>query len=351
MKAKNTEEDVIIPSKETTAIVLVSDDNLKKQFPQIGNKIEQFTKISLEIDISDNDKLVAAENNSSEIHEMIKNIEKIRKIFKSPYDTAAKKIDAYAKGLSDPLEKAKKRFNDAVAVYKTAQAALLRAAQEKKESEIKKVEEEKRDELERITRINRQLNARIYGGYWITKEGETKTAQGCLIESDCDDLQTFIMTKSPKPDSFKYFATQYEETRAQILKRLGEQKVNLHNLNSESSILRKDALTKINEAKVLADVKSLEVSEKMEKKIATETKKEITGITREIAEAHKGVRQILKFTVINPVVVPKEFFVIDETKITEYMNQNNEQIRQDLRDNKETFPGIKFFVDNAYASK
>lgn len=349
MKAKNTKEkeEMFVPSTEA----LVKVEDLKNKFPDIQDKIKEYTEYSLAVKIETDDNLMAADNTSSEVHEVLKNVEKVRQVLKAPYFNTGKVIDEYAKTMTDPLEKAKKRINEEIARYRVIKAAMIKAEEDAKMREIAALEEEKREEMNKITRIEQQLTARTYGGVWITRDGQKMTSIGCVKESDCDDLITLIVTKVPKPESFKFYQAQAEEMLSKVRDRIAKHKINLHNLNGDSKILREDALVKINEAKVEAGVEAAETKEIIEKKIEKETKQQIKGFEKSIDQARKGVAQVLKFSVLEEHLVPREFLVVSEEKIRDYMRQNGEQIRTDLKDNKVSLPGIKFYIDDSYRSK
>ena len=174
---------------------------------------------------------------------------------------------------------------------------------------------------------------------------------GCIKEEDCDALNDLIVTKVPKPDSFVHYSAQAEEMLKNVRDRIARHRINLHNLNGESRLLREEAIGKINEAKIEAGVKSAETKEAIEKKIDREIKTEVKGFEKTYAEARKGVAKILKFVVIDEALVPREFFTISEDKLREYMRQNGDQIKNDLQDNKTTLPGVKFYIDDSYRSK
>lgn len=347
MKAKNVKEEMFVPSTET----LMKVDDLRKQFPDVQTNIKKYTEFSVAVNIDSDDTLMAADNMSSEIHEVLKSVEKVRQILKAPYYNTGKAIDEYARTMTEPLEKAKKRVNDAIAEYKVVQAAMVRAQEEAEMKRIEALEEEKREELNKIMRIEQQINARIYGGVWITKDGEKKSSIGCLKETDCDAINELIATKIPRADSFKYYSSHFDETISNIRKRLAAHRINLHNLNGDSRLLREDAMEKIAIAKNEAGVESESIKEVIEKKIEKETKSEVKTLEKNYDNARKGVRAVLKFTIVEPAAVPKDFFTISEDKIKEFMRENNAQIREDLQNNKITLTGIKFFVDDTYCSK
>ena len=94
MKAKNIpQEEAELSSMEP----ILKTEEIAIQFPNIQDKIEKYNRYSLSLQIEDEDTLKVAENTSSEVHEIYKNVEKIRQVFKGPYYLTAKNIDEYAK--------------------------------------------------------------------------------------------------------------------------------------------------------------------------------------------------------------------------------------------------------------
>jgi hypothetical protein len=293
---------------------------------------------------------MVAENNSSEMLELEKNIEKVRKSLKEPYLQAGKDIDTHAKTMMDPLTKSRTKVNSDISNYKTVQAAFAREKADKEQQELAKIETAKTEEMERITRVEQQLNARMYGGYWLNKSGLRQTSAGCLNETQCDELLQLIEEKVPKGDSYTYYGEKHDAMLATIKKRLATHKINVHNANVEAKSIRDAALEKIAAAKVTADVKAVEEKDKNLKVVEKEVKKESKAITAVVSDIRKGLKKTLKFDVIDPKLVTKEFWSIDEDKIRYYMGQHNEEIKEDLQNNRESLPGIKFSIDENYAS-
>jgi hypothetical protein len=354
MKATNTsnnESNETIDRETNKSEPLLKTEEIALRFTGLGNKIDTYTKYAASVKITGEDTLMVAENTSSEMLELEKNIENTRKIFKDPYLLTSKEIDAYAKLISEPISKSRSTVNSAISNYKTVQASFAREKADKEQQELKKIEETKLEEIERITRIEQQLNARIYGGYWINKSGLRQTSAGCINEDQCDDIIILISEKVPKPETYTYYGVRYEEMLKGVKKRLAEHTVNVHNMNSDSKILRGEAMEKISSAKVAADVKAVETKEKGEKLVEKETKKEEKIINNVVTATRKGLKKILKFIVVEPSKVGSEFWIIDEEKIRYYMNQHNEEIKEALLANKESLSGIKFYIDENYASQ
>ena len=177
MKAKNTDLIEKTPTKKPKKLpVLLKPDQISKNFGVLQKSITEFEEISNKIEISDNEVLAIAENNSSLIQQTLNNIELSRKTMKQPYYDTGQAIDAYAKTLQDPLNRAKKRLNDKIANYKILQRQAETAEAQRKEKERQEYENERNSEIERLAKIRKQINARIYGGVYYAKDGTRKTS-------------------------------------------------------------------------------------------------------------------------------------------------------------------------------
>lgn len=353
MKAKLTsidDESKTLTSEAVKSDALLKTEEISLQFTGLGNKIETYNKFALSVKVDNEDTLMVAENNSSEMLELEKNIEKVRKAIKEPYFLTGKSIDEYAKILLEPLGKSRSKVNSEISNYKIVQAAFAKEKADKEKQELAKIEVAKMEEIEKITRIEQQLNAKIYGGYWINKTDMRQTSAGCINEQQCDELSTLIAEKVPGPERYVYYGERHEEMLKNVKKRLASHKINVHNANADSKLIRQEAFGKIASAKVTADVKAIETKETGTKQVEKEIKKEERAIISVVQETRKGLKKILKFSVLESDKVEKIFWTIDEEKIRYWMNQNNEKIKEDLLNNKESLPGIKFFIDENYAS-
>jgi hypothetical protein len=353
MKAKlvPADDDLKEVSTEVKAEPLLKTDEIAHRFTDFGGKIDTYKQYATDLKVTDPDTLMVAENTSSEILEVSKSVEKVRKTFKEPYFLTGKSIDEYAKLLSEPLEKARKDINAIVGNYKTVQAAFAKEKADKEQQALDQVEKDKMEEIDKIARIEQQLNARLYGGYWINKQGLRQTSAGCVNVDQCQELIKMIDEKVPKADSYIYYGERHEEMLKGLKKRIAEHMINVNKLSSGKKDSIEEAMGKIQSAKVSADVKVIETKEKGEYLVAKEVKKESKAIISVVQEARKGLKRILKFVVVEHDKVGKEFLKVDDEKVRFYMNEHNEEIKEKLLKNEEILPGIKFYIDEDYASQ
>ena len=292
-----------------------------------------------------------AENNASQLQEILKNIETVRTIRKKPNFDAGKMIDEFAKGMRKPLEQAKEKIGGAIANFKRVQAAAKTAEAEKIKKAAGNLADEKAAEADRINRIQSQLVARIYGGWWMNKNNERKSSAGALKTDDCDAIAETIKDNIPKSDAFTHLAEDYETAITGIKKNLSEHKANLINLSSDSKTLREDAQKLINKAKNRAGIETVEKKEEMTKEIVSEAKKEIKSADKQVAEAGKGMRKTLHFEVTEFDKIPREFLALDETKVREWANENKVNVKQKMKDGEVVIDGLNFFLKDAFVSR
>jgi len=356
MKANNKTEDPDVKDVQTQEILeegesLLKPIQVKKLFIEIDTKIKHFEQYAAKIAVETDDSLVIAENNISELNEILRNIEKVRKLRKDPYYKASKMIDEFAKTLSKPLEEVKSAIGSAITNYKKIQAAAAKIEAEKVAKEAEKKAKEKNEESDRIIRIRSQLTARIYGGNWNDKTGQAKTSRGCLKSADCEILSTIIDKNIPKPDEFIHYRESYEQMVQDVKNLLAEHKANLLLTESESEESREDAMAGIMTARTKAESDSAKTSEEMKKKIDAETEKEIKGSEKEIKEARKGIRKNIKFDVYDFAKVPRKFLTLDETAVREWIKANDEIVKQKLEDGEVIIDGMNVFYEDSYVSR
>jgi hypothetical protein len=341
--------------KETTKAVkktesLMPVETMASKVKIIQDKLPELDKMSLELKITTPEILTIAENNAANVVGYLKEVENTRVILKEPYLATSKAIDSYFKTVTDMLTRIKVRITSEIANYKVVQEAAARVEKEAKDKELEVKQAEMTEENAKINRIEVQLNARIYGGNWQNKNGENKQSSGCIKSSDCDDLSTWLDGSLPKEETFKYFSELYSEMVRKIRKRLAEHKASLLIIEAEhlEPYQRTKALEKISEKRAAAEVESKENFETTDKKIGRAIKKEDKANEAVVADAGKGIRGQLKYTVVDELSVTRDLLSVDESKIYSFINENREKIKEDLHSGRETLPGIKFYIDDQY---
>lgn len=331
---------------------LIQTETMMAKFSGLTKNIAIYKEYSNTLAIKEDKDLLIAENKSKEINEIGKAIDNIHKDLKAPYLATCRTLDEYKKTVAEPIDKIKKAINDAIANYKTVQAAMARAELQKKGEQLRKIQEEKTEEINKIERIQKQLVARLYGGIWFNKDGIRSQSSGCLKPEDCDALVQFITDKYPKSSAYIHMSDESHLMKRDILKLIAKHKVNLIGLSSENIQLRQKALEDIANAKIQAGIKSEQAIEKLNVSAEKESKKELSREEKNVKTAEKGVRKILKFVVIDSTKVPLSYMMVDESAIKEYMSENIETIKKRLfsKDDVNDIPGVKFYIEDVYAT-
>lgn len=350
MKAKKEKEDktgteVAIP------IGIITAEELVEKFANVKTKLPELDKTTGSLKVISDDTLVVATNTLSQVMGYIKEVDNTRTILKKPYLETGRMIDQYCKGMDDMLQRFKTRLASEVTNWKTLKEAEERQAQQKRLKEIEAIEAEKKEESALLVRIEKQLNARLYGGVYYTKLGERKSSAGCIKSEDCITLHKVLNESIPQVDAFKHFPDRYEEMIRKLAKRIAEHQTNLIDVEGIADGARKIALERIAQARAEAEVESLDNEEAIGKQIVREIRKEEIKTEKAVFEAGKGIRQTLKYKVLEEDKIPRDFFSVDHDKVMKYLNENRDKIKSDLQQNAETIPGIKFYVEDTFIAR
>ena len=340
-------------TKQETALLLKVDD-LKHKFQQLQETIDLMNEYSSDLVVKDDSTLKVAENNSSLIVKTLKAIEEKRKLIKEPYYATSKMIDEYVKTFSKPLQEAKDSINTAIKDYKVVQEAIARKEAEEKRKEIEKEADQKADEVDRMHRIESQLIARIYGGSWLNKNGQQKSSSGCLNKADCKALRAIIEDHVPPSDQFPILEDEYKAMLKRTKSKLSKYEALLIESESNSDAIRENARTEIEMLKTENQVGLNERHSELKGEIINEARSKIKESEKEIKEAGKGVRHILKFEMVELKEVPDAWLMLNETRVREWIaesKENKEMIMDRLKKGENVFEGIKFWVEETYVSR
>jgi hypothetical protein len=341
--------------KKTTTLAkqsFVTVEVLTEKFRYANARVPILDKASLELKVESDEQLTIAQNNASEVLALYKEVDSMRKLLKAPHADTVQTIDGYCNIILESLNRIKLRFTSQITDFKVIKEAQLKAERDAKLKELEALENEKKEESAKIVRIETQLIAKIYGGTYHTKSGEAKTSIGCVKDSDCDELLTFINTSAPDPRSFKYFQGTYEDMLISVKKKLTEHRVNLIDLHKDDQPIAKEgAMRRINESRMDAAQDIVETAQTTEKVIAKEIKSETKAIDREVEDAGKGVRETLTYEVIDELLVPRDMLTVDSRKVNSYIDANKDKIRESLIKNEEVVPGIRFLVTNKFVTR
>jgi hypothetical protein len=226
----------------------------------------------------------------------IKNIEDIRVKEKAPYLDAGKQIDALAKKLSLPLE----------SVLSDGEKKLL--AYNRMKAEIAQKEQ---------TRINAIKSAiSKYSSEAISAINECKT-----IEQLTEARQGWVVNFIPSAKDYAEFLADAEAMKI--------------NLNDLCKAKRIEMIAPEQADETLTESIKEAIVEKVEEVGAVESKAGEFTTTSKI----KGT---WRFELVNLAEVPREYLMLDEKKVKEFIKNNTEQLV-----NGEVQAGIKFFIEES----
>lgn len=339
--------------KSTPAVQsIVTLEVLTDKFKYASKRMEELDQASLSLKVSSDETLVIAENNTSASHGLLKEVDAIRKTLKAPYAETVKAIDSYCNSITANLERIKLRFSTEVAKYKALKEAQLKAEAESKINEIRAVEAEKKDEADKIARIKEQLLARIYGGTFTKKDGTVVPVTGCIASNQCDILDAWIQKSVPALDTFKHYKNEYEDMLLDVGTKLAEHKLNLLDLEKQDyPSANEGAMKRIQESRAIAEVEKAESKAQFEKKIEKEIRSEVKSVNNEIDDAGKGMRSRIVYSVEDELLITRDFLSLDSTKVNAYINANKEKIESNIKEGKETVPGIKFYFETKFITR
>jgi hypothetical protein len=242
------------------------------------------------IKISDDTTLAIAQQNLSKANELVKSIDEKRKTIKAPYLEAGKKIDALAKELSEPLDKAVEHIKSQVKSWEEARREAERKRQET------------------LNYINVELSNRLKQ---LCDEADSK--------EKCDEVLNYIDTRFPKDERFGEFIGQAHALRDTYIQLLTAKK---QSFSGESNVPIITVEQEIEEVKKQNEV--------------------VAEIVTQSASVNKtrNIRETWKFEVADINQVPMDWLTIDEAKVKAYLAENKETLKDG-----ETKKGIKFFKE------
>jgi len=316
---------------------LIKVNKLTEEFQEFLATLDQILIASKSIKIEDDQGLAVIENNYSSINDFLKRLDNKRAIVKAPYFNTGKVIDFYAKAIENKVQLAKDKYNSAITSYKTIQRAAARAEAEKNEQELLKQQKLKQEEIDKLNRIRSMIIARIFGGEYHLKDGGVKSSPGCKTKDECVELLKAVK-KNFNPENFDKCNDVAEETFNDLIVKIGEQTNNIITgkvSDSEKRRILKEAAEKEEETQ-----KSLEKDMKNSLRISQE----------QIKEAGKGLRETLRYKIVDEDNLDRKFLSADHKKLREFMSENKDKIKEHLKENKQSALGIEFYIETKHVS-
>lgn len=277
-KEKVTLQELIVQTPELKSSLL--------KFENVKLQLDKAAETCLQIKVTDENSLAICENQLGKINELVKAVESVRKSEKEPHFEKCKAIDAAAAYVSELPEVALKHLKDEKIAYIRSIEAENNRKKEIQDS-IQKTKEWAENKLKLVTtpdvcdycveRLNELVNRKFFYQEFFNQVQVLITEYTRLFELK---KQEFL---AESPDELQAIKEVQEEAKANI----------------ES-----------------ADVPKVEV------------------------EVISKVRRPWTFEVVDINLVPKEFLIVDESKVKEYLKANSDS----LEDGK-VVNGIKYYKD------
>jgi hypothetical protein len=316
---------------------LVGVNKLSQEFEAFLIDLDHILVTSKAIKIEDDEGLAIVENTYSGINDFLKRLDNKRAIIKAPYFNTGKAIDAYAKLIAEKVETAKKRYNSAITSYKTIQRAAAKAEAEKREQELLEEQKLKQEEIDKINRIRNMIIAKIFGGKYHLKDGSVKEAVGCKTKDECIELLRAVKNNF-KPEDFERCTDLAGETFNDLIVKIGQQTNNI--ITGKTSDTEKEKMLR----------EAAEKEEEAKKELEKETRDSMKESQALIKDAGKGLRETLRYNIVNEKDLDRKFLSADPQKIREYMSENKEMIKEHLKENKQTALGLEFYIETKHVS-
>jgi hypothetical protein len=277
-KEKVTLQELIVQTPELKSSLL--------KFENVKLQLDKAAETCLQIKVTDSDSLSVAENNMGKMNDLVKVIEKTRKDEKQPHFERGKAVDAAAAYVSESSEEALKHLKD----EKIAYIRLVETENKRKQDIQDSIEKTKHWCQSRLEMIKDYDN--------------------------CDYCIVKLNELLGKPESYQEFYPQLEEIASSYIRLFNLKKQEFAAESPDELEAIKEVQAEIKQNIESADVPKVEV------------------------EVISKVRRPWTYEVVDINSVPKEFLMVDESKVKEYLKANSDS----LEDGK-IVNGIKYYKD------
>jgi len=308
--------------------------------------IESVKDVEL-IKVDTKDKLPIANARLGTINELLKHIEKERKALKAPVLQTGKDIEAYANQLKTPLEQAKRNLNAKILGFKKAQEAEISIEHDEKKRQEDEKKKRKIWEVNLLDRIRQQINARLFGGQYVTGNGTVIPTLPAKSVQEVTEIYLKLVQDFPTAQ-FQLMSKEAETTLKELSDMVLNHQKQIASLIKEG-MLEKAVADKRHSAendRIIAQATSEDVIAKQEAKVERD-------IAKEAKETTKGVRKTIDYSVENIADVPVTLLSIDPVKVNEYIKNNKQLILNGINKEKQEspVPGIRFYEHSTYVAK
>lgn len=280
-------------------------------------------------------------------NKILKEIEKRRKEMKQPFTDAGKVIDETAKKIADDLDKAVADVKIRISTYES----IKRRKYEEEQRKLKEEEEAKLKEIAEnakiVSEIYNELSQFVNQAY----EGISKTRNEQELKISYKKYVTDF------PEKFK-IVPDYENS-IKLIKDYGKahRELVLAYLSAKEISDEKEAKIRLEQMTMLynkmigkkeEEIESAKqaIIEKIEEEAAEVIADKVINSSN-IVKPKSASREYLSFEVVDESEVPKEFLSVDEKKVSEFMKDHAESIKEKIKATPTEYiiyAGIKFYL-------
>lgn len=306
----------------------------------LKEEIDTMSSQALNIKVSDSTTLSVAENNLSQINDIVKLVESKRKEVKDPYLQACKTIDETCKTLVESAQKSIAYLKEEIKTYEIKRQEEQRKKEaeleKKKQEELEKLEKERAEKESQYKYIHETLSPWLQKQYSAIDSPEKGTKLLSTIEEKWPD--------DTKVGFYKEDAANLKASYVQLISSKITQLSDAGNISEAQANIIKQREELIKQKEELAAkekaIKALEEAEEAERK-KKELEAQLAKEKKKLEEEKSAkTRKTWKFELVDKSKLIPDWIAIDEDVVKSYLRDNKESIKDG-----EVINGIKFYQE------
>lgn len=304
------------------------------EFEPYRIKAKELTDAAGTIVISNSGDLDMARGRILDTTSWMKLLDSSHKTIKAPLKCLVDILDSKKKEISDMVLSAKGVLTSKISFKETldkqAKEKELRNAQILKQAEDKLI----LADTEIISRMVSNIKSMIFGGEMVTSKATTQRP-GCFTLDELETVERIVASKLPGVSKFHVdCAAVYGQAIEMI---------NGMIIGRKTSIMNGETVLSDIEMTVISDSTTI-LTNQMSQMARDDRKAE-----KAIEESQKGFRRTIQYEVIDINRIPREYLMLNESKINEYKTLYREQILEEMKKPEGTghgfIEGLRFSVD------
>lgn len=271
---------------ENKELTIIQQKDLQK-FNELKATAEEHILILSQIQITDNNSEAIATQQLSSAKAYVKHVESIRVEMKAPYLDMGKQIDTAAKTLNSPVDEWVEKVGKSLLAWK-------QAAQRKREEEANRLANLKAKIISYQTESILEINA-------------CKT-----VSPELAGVFKKRIAEFPADDQWGEFVAEAHEMKKVLMAHGKSKKASLEELAKATS---KEEVEKIEVAQQIQEAEAIQATQEIV------IEKADNAIAKVESQTTTNIRKDWKATVFDFNAIPREFLILDEKKVKEYMRE------------------------------